>query len=758
MRCLTAVALAFISGAVALAYEVLWNRVCGNILGDTIFNSTVVLVVFFVALSAGAILFRIWKTVTTRPWLAFGALQFGIGIMSLPSYFVSGMTWFPGYGMPCGFIKGCIDTAMIALIVGPPAFCMGGTLLPLIEATKDRFGRSFAAVLYGVNTVGGLLGIYAVTFHLIYIVGIHESIGGLVRITMTLAAVASACQFFFRRFAAVPAAGLPAAAVPLQGTALLHLWAGLSGALILGFEIIFLHASALVNDNSSWSFGIMLMLVIGLLGAAALLAAFLRSLTDIAIRYGLGLIIVLLVMFPFMFYCQTAGLSDFFQVQDSITAYVVGSIWTGLRTAGPFLFAAGFLFPLILMRAGGNARLVGSLFAVNACGALAGALVAGMVLIPLLGVWKASVTLGVIGLSVWIFAYRERFARPADRLFSLFAAAVVGAVGLAAVQQIPLMSVSRSYGQLAVASGVEGVVGVQSTPQKTIVFRFNNHFVLSAGANALFNQLMSHIPLLMHPRPARVGYIGLATGFTASGSVLHNAVGSIDIAEISPLIIRMCREYCAPIVGNFDRDPRVSIYPADGVNYFATTDRIYDVIISDLFFPWQQGAARLYTSEHFRNIYSRLSDGGIFCLWIPIYQFSMESVEMVGRTFNDVFDAAVCIVVQYYPAQHIAAFIGRKRGAPGPVFDKGVWDRRKREEHDRIRPALQTMDGLYRIFVVDIMRGGAEEGELNTLDMPLLEQMSVQIYAKLGRRVLRVKERPENNNNGRTFRSFLEER
>src|SRR5207249_1995445 len=95
----------------------------------------------------------------------------------------------------------------------------------------------------------------------------------------------------------------------------------------------------------------------------------------------------------------------------------------------PATFCAGTTLPLItrmLMRAGAGERAIGAVYAVNTLGSIVGVIVAGLLLMPMLGLKKLLVVgaLVDIGLGVWLFAVGTRFRTsdaPARRSIAQFA-------------------------------------------------------------------------------------------------------------------------------------------------------------------------------------------------------------------------------------------------------------------------------------------------------------------------------------------------
>jgi spermidine synthase len=748
MRLLMAIILAFFSGTCALAYETLWNRVLANVLGDTIFNSALVIVVFFVGLSLGAAALRKWAVLYRSPWLAFAALEAAIALTLYPTLYVAGGGLYPGSAAGTLLIKKIMQIVSAVLLVGPPTFFMGGTLLALVQAVKPARFRGKVSFVYGLNTLGGILGIAAVTFVLIYIVGIRSTISGFMRISLAVAGIALVCHLFLGRRSAAFAVHETGAAAPrsedAMPEALLYILSAMSGGVIIGFEVLFMHAYALVGHNSAWSFGCMLMIVIALLGTASLLSAAGRYDRRDAIAFVLPAISIALAAFPHLFYRLTGGLQFHSSLAGSLEKYLVSSVLLGLASGGPFLLLSGLLFPWILESANAHersgVRVIGTLLALNAISAVCGAVAVQFILLPLCGVWKSCVVLGAVPLGAWLFIC-GRGQCPCRRTARFLCAGALAVSGVSFALHTPSVRESGKYALVDMKTGPDGVVCVKQREGKYLVMTVNNNFTLSSGSDPLWNQSMGHIPLFLHPLPKKTAFIGLATGLTASSAVQHRCVASVTVLENSPLVIEMALKHYGELTDNFHLDPRVEIVEADGVNFMATAHEAYDVIVGDLFFPWHQGAHRLYAREHFKNVRARLNPGGIFCQWLPLYQFDYASLAMVIRTFASVFPEGVVLLNTSDKFQQIG-LLGIRDGRPFDVVRaRGIWHERIQNETGRDRDPFLEDPGFFDTMYLGTISGLVPETtDVNTLDMPLLEEKVIQVEPTLGVKMLKINE------------------
>src|SRR5258705_9524935 len=131
--------------------------------------------------------------------------------------------------------------------------------------------------------------------------------------------------------------------------------------------------------------------------------------------------------------------------------------------------------------------------------------------------------------------------------------------------------------------------------------------------------MQAHIPLLLHPQPQRIAFLGLGTGITAGGALFHPGL-NIEAVELVPEVVRVAADYFATENGNFCTQPYARLIIDDARNFLRGSRATFDVIITDIVVPWQQGEAALYTIEHFAAARRRLNTNGVFCVWLPTFQ------------------------------------------------------------------------------------------------------------------------------------------
>jgi predicted membrane-bound spermidine synthase len=159
------------SGALALIYEVIWQRQFALVFGSAAPATAALLAAYFAGLGAGSLVLGAAAARWRYPLRAYAALEALIGAGALMvTPLLQGLEraypWlFEHFGASPGvfvFLK--ILLAFVS--IGIPTFCMGGTL-PVLSQFVDRGVRRLgisAGFLYVANTLGAALGALSVPF------------------------------------------------------------------------------------------------------------------------------------------------------------------------------------------------------------------------------------------------------------------------------------------------------------------------------------------------------------------------------------------------------------------------------------------------------------------------------------------------------------------------------------------------------------------------------------------------------------------
>jgi predicted membrane-bound spermidine synthase len=183
----------FLSGAAAIIYQLIWQRVLLGLYGSSIESVTVVVTAFMVGLGVGSLAGGWIADRTELPlWRVFLMLEVAIGAFGFAS-----VTLFRHVGEMTLTVGSGRVWLLVFLLLALPTLLMGATLPVLAAHTARMTGNVGRAVgnLYGLNTLGSAAG--AVTTVLI----VADTFGqqGSVQCAAALNVVAAAVVWSFRR-------------------------------------------------------------------------------------------------------------------------------------------------------------------------------------------------------------------------------------------------------------------------------------------------------------------------------------------------------------------------------------------------------------------------------------------------------------------------------------------------------------------------------------------------------------------------------
>ncbi|WP_034640657.1 spermidine synthase [Desulfovibrio inopinatus] len=137
----------------------------------------------------------------------------------------------------------------------------------------------------------------------------------------------------------------------------------------------------------------------------------------------------------------------------------------------------------------------------------------------------------------------------------------------------------------------------------------------SQADEALYHEPLVHVPCLLHQAPRSVLILGGGDGCAAREALKWPGMETVVMVDIDGDVVAACREHLAPMhQGAFD-DPRFHLVVDDAFNYLKQTDIAFDIVISDLSDPIEDGpSAHLFTQETFALCQNVLSKNGVFVI------------------------------------------------------------------------------------------------------------------------------------------------
>jgi spermidine synthase len=663
-----------LSGAAALVYEVVWTRLLTLQIGHGLAAASTELAAFMGGLAVGAAAGgRIGQRLTPSAALkAYAVLELGIAAVAVTLPFilsalrpVLAALYANGDG---GLTFYAVRLGTSLLLLSLPAAAMGATF-PIASRWMVRGARSVSADagrLYAANTLGAAAGALVAGFLLLPSMGL----AGATAVGVGLNAVAAAGAWWIASTITVPAG--PPVAEPVRGNksgrsaapsrvgrpALAAAALGVTGFASLTLQVVWTRLLASILGPTTYAFSaVVAIFILGIAGGAAVGARLSRNLRQPA----QALAICVMLAGGLALAAATAVDATLLSVARLVATPGVtfGDVllreWMlAAAVLLPMSLAFGAAFPLALaVAARGEDTVVsdlGYVYAVNTLGAITGALLAGFVLIPWLGLHNTIRAVG--GLTALAGGTVAILARAGSPILSLVLAAAVAAVAwlvpswdarllssgaykYAAALRGPDLQTALTAGELRYyKEGATATVAVRLLAGTTSL-SIDGKVDASDAADMLTQRMLAHVPLLLHPAPKSAAILGLGSGVTL-GSALTHGLERATVLEISPEVVEASRFF------DDDNhralaDPRTRLIVGDGRTHLLLADEQYDVIVSEPSNPWMAGIASLFTREFFEVAKSRLAPGGVLCQWAHTYDISDPDLRSIVATFMSVF-------------------------------------------------------------------------------------------------------------------------
>lgn len=192
------------------------------------------------------------------------------------------------------------------------------------------------------------------------------------------------------------------------------------------------------------------------------------------------------------------------------------------------------------------------------------------------------------------------------------------AASLMAESSMFLESLYEGWGQSLGIS--EEIVHHKSESQDLVLFQnpifgrvlaLDGVIQLTEADEAIYHEMMVHVPLLSHDNPKSVLVIGGGDGGAIREVTKHPQIERIVLVDIDQSVIDFSQQHLPRLSDKAFKDPRLTVVIADGSKFVADCKDTFDVIICDSTDPIGPGQV-LFTSEFYGNCKKLLTKNGIF--------------------------------------------------------------------------------------------------------------------------------------------------
>lgn len=783
---ITLTVILFFSGCFSLIYQIAWVRFLTLLLGSTTMGITTVVAIFMSGLAIGSWLASRYLISKEKPLKIYAVLEFIIAATAFISPFLFSWAFssIPDILQKFGeanagvFILRILFSAVIMLI---PTICMGATL-PVLGRYLQQYSNLAErriTIIYGLNTIGASAGCIFSGYFLLREIGLINTIYVTAFANALLAAAVLLIPSTSEEkkdnskplkkenkqktsedyFVSGPSLSTGARNVIL-------LISTIVGFIGLTSELVWTRLIVLSVGGSIYAYSTILAVYLFFYGIGAALGGY--SLKFIAQRYGSRafdvsrtVFFTLLMLIPIATTATIAVanfLPDYFirnfniENSSSLSGLFVSQLFPAimLMSAATLLSGIFFSYGLFLMKqcTDNPAANTSFFYSWNTVGGIAGTVASAFLLIPNFGLDNTlritSTLLIAAGLLYAVFMRMNKLLK--IQLMVLFCLIIVWFV-IPRIDRVALTAGAGIYTPMyQVESDVleNGVGKILDQEVEQIFYKDGFSATITSSKHRQTNEigistngksdgssytdmptqkLGGHFTALFHPEPKTACVIGFGTGTTVGSLALYPGI-KVDAIEIEPAVIEASK-----LLNDYNNDPlareNVSLHLTDGRLHLQRSIGKYDLIFSEPSNPWIAGVSDLFTVDFYRLANEAMTEGGVIGQWVQMYNLKPEALQLVFRTFQEVFPNAYTIVLN--PGYDLM-LIGCKGS-----YRPGLEDIKNRISMPDIAKDIAAqpvnVKSVYELFSRLIFgpeqtRRFAGEGTINTDILPILSYMA----------------------------------
>ena len=754
----------FFSGACGLVYQVVWVRMLTHVFGTTATAVGIVLAAFMAGLALGSWLLGRAADRHPNPLRFYALLEFGIGIAALLAHLLLARIT-PAYlalyeisGQSEIVLAGVRFLLAFALVMAPTVL-MGATLPVLARFMLRRLeaAGSDLGTLYAVNSAGAVAGVVVCGFLLIGAVGIHITVALAVAGNLLLGMVAWIAS---RRLAPAPAGAKvengagsrttapPPTAIRPQPIWILLLFAlFLSGMTSFAYEIYWTRSLVFLLGNSTYALSTMLTAFIAGIALGSYLSRLLidRDIDRVAL-FGwiqISIAVASALALPLLFAgVDPQGLRQWLgQATDEVGLLFAGRFAVALLVMLLPATLIGATFPLVgriavidLERAGSR---IGTVYAANTLGNVAGALLPGFVLLYWLGIQRGILLMAAVNAALGLGFLAARLGRRRYLRWAMpgAAAAVLAVFALLPIDfQFPSENETPRHEVLYYRDGPTATTRVTVDPPRGAREMAIDGIVIGGNTFTEYKQLLlAHLPKLLLDDVSTELSIGFGSGMLAGESLRYARVERLTCVEIEPSVIEGATHF-ADLNHEVLSNPRLRLVLDDVSNYLRVNQDRYRVISADEKTSLDYASNGFsYSAEYYRLLRERLAPSGMLLQWVPA-NLPPRQYAMVLKTFSASFPQVM--MAFFMPALKESGYNTILIGSETEiVLDGQRIERVLTSESDEFaalaRYGLTSPAAVLAQFVAggEALRRAVAGAELNTLAHPRYEFYAPRDYA-----------------------------
>lgn len=169
------------------------------------------------------------------------------------------------------------------------------------------------------------------------------------------------------------------------------------------------------------------------------------------------------------------------------------------------------------------------------------------------------------------------------------------------------------------------------------VLSLDGNIMLTERDEFIYNEMIVHVPMSVHPNIKNVLVIGAGDGGVVKELTRYDKIKHIDLVEMDPMVVEACRQYLPGNACQLD-DIRVQIHFENALKFLRYSEDSYDLIIVDSNDPYGPSEG-LFTKEFYGACYKALKKDGIMVnqQGSPFYKQDAEAMQRSHKRIANTF-------------------------------------------------------------------------------------------------------------------------
>lgn len=643
----------FASGISGLIYEVVWLRILSRVIGVTTYATAVTLAAFMAGLAIGSFIFGRFVDKRRDPLRIYALLQLSVAVVAFitPTVLKISIPLYKYVYQISNQSDGLIailrvGVSFISLVI--PATLMGGTLPVLTSYLVKReglFGKNFS-LLYGLNTLGAVLGVILSGFITIGALGEWKTtfIGVLINFIVgavayslyhkasALAEETKAEETRLKEPQAIIQADIPISPYSDVVRKVVLISILISGFTALAYEVLWTRQLILFLQTSIYAFSGMLAVFLTGIGIGSIVMNKIvdKLKTPLVVFGTLELIVGVL---------SILNLYLFGPLDSSLASRILSPI----VLVFPLTFLFGAIFPLASLcyakSTSSSGASVGMVYTFNAIGNVTGSILAGFLFIGLLGSSSTVILLSFMNVALGLVLLWSEPNKPIRfKLKYLSAVPIVVVLALGFKGKDPFLNIIEK--RVIEGAYYYKIFHNRETTEGTVTaFARDNLKRISINGVAQTHlctetKLMAHLPVMLAEEVKKMLVVCFGMGTTVKSASIYDNL-NITSVELIPEVYKCFKYYHNNPEEILNRE-NLNLIVGDGRNFLLLSSEKYDIITVDPSPPiYSAGTVNLYTREFLSLCRDHLRQRGVMCMWVP--GGSEEDTLSILKTFYSVF-------------------------------------------------------------------------------------------------------------------------